>query len=47
MIDWIYEHRPGWLGRLAGWLFWNTSVAQWASPYLMGLMMGRRPRRME
>ena len=45
--DWLYEHRPGWLGRIAGWLFWNTQRPAWASPYLLGLMIGRRPRRME
>ena len=44
-MDWMYEHRPAWLGRAAMWLFNNTSFWKGASPYLLGVALGRRPQK--
>ena len=49
MIDWLFTHRPAWLGRLAGWLVWGLDervpLPGWAVPHLVGLQLGSRGHR--
>lgn len=35
------------LGGFAAWLFDNTTLAPWASPYILGVMLGRMPQRVK
>ncbi len=50
-MDWLYEHRPAWLGRFAGWLVWGVGeripLPGWAVPRLVGLQLGRRGRKLD
>lgn len=45
--EFIYTHRPAWLGRASRWLFLHTSRPRWLSPFLFGMWLGIAPHKMD
>mgnify|MGYP001617917381 CR=1 FL=1 len=49
-MNWLFRHRPEWLGRLAGWVLWDSRALRDVrlgrlAPFLLGLQIGVRGRR--
>lgn len=47
MTDWLFAHRPGWLGTAAMWWFrneWLPMPGSWA-PHVLGIALGSRGHR--
>lgn len=46
MPEWVYRHRPAWVGRFARYAFQHHVWPDRVAATLWGLWWGRKPRRM-